>query len=140
VGDEKPWKVEEGVYGFAFDQGSHSLLYRSGCTKGEGGVMPRSCELRLVDLASPKAPAKTLIDGVYSFRSSEDGKRILYTMVRSDSDAYDTAEYNLVTAQRKTLDEHTAIPPQFVSAQGDRAVYLINFGARSGLYLAEGGV
>lgn len=139
IGEPQAKKVEEGVYGYSFAPKQDLLFYRSQCTKGEGGrVLPRSCELRRLDLAStPAEPAKTVVSAVDNYRLSSDGKRLLLTMVRSDSDAYDTAEYSFDTAKRKTLDERTVLPPLFASPDGKRVVYLISNQKSPGLYLSE---
>src|SRR5207253_331049 len=87
-GAESPVRVGEGVFGYGFVPGSSHLLLRTRCTR-EG----RACDLRRVDLAKLSQPAEQLVEGVYSFRPSADGSRILVSYARLDSDAFDLAAY-----------------------------------------------
>lgn len=137
MGEEKPRKIEDGAYGFAFVPATKQLLFRSECSKGEGGVMPRSCVLKSLDLSRPADPPKAVTESIYSFKPSADGSRLLVTYVRTDADAYDTAVLDLKTGNRKTLDTYTLLPGLFLDDGGDRVAYLISVAKRSGLYVAD---
>jgi dipeptidyl aminopeptidase/acylaminoacyl peptidase len=122
--------VGEGVFGFGFTPKGR-LLYRTHCVR-EG----RGCELDVLD-ALPTWKSQALLDGVYSFKPSEDGNRALLSFARTDADAYDTGVVNLLHGEHRTLDTFTVLPAHFAAKDGSRAVYLIDSAQRQGLFLAK---
>jgi hypothetical protein len=132
MGEEKAAKVHAGVYGYGFAPRNASLLFRSDCRRNG-----RECNLYRLEMAKPKDPAQQIIDGINTWRFSEDGGRILVTYARSDADAYDVAVYSLKTAQRQTLDQYIVPPAYFAAPDGSRVVYVEKNGDRVGVYVAD---
>jgi WD40-like Beta Propeller Repeat len=137
-GEEEAFRVKEGVYGFGIASGA-VLLFRSECLRQAQGDLPRACWLSEVDLLKPHAPPKQILEGIYSFKASETGERILVSYARMDTDTYDVAVYNRATGERKTLDTSILLPPLFADAAGKKVVYLVSEKDRSGLYLCDTG-
>ncbi len=137
-GEEQAFRVKEGVYGFAIAPGD-VLLFRSECLRQSQRDQPRSCGLSELDLAQPHQAPKQILEGIFSFKASETGERLLVSYARLDSDTYDTAVYNRRTGERKTLDTFTLLPALFADPAGKRVVYLVSEKGRSGLYLCEAG-
>jgi dipeptidyl aminopeptidase/acylaminoacyl peptidase len=137
-GEEQAFRVKEGVYGFGIAPGN-VLLFRSECLRQAQGDLPRACWLSELDLTAPHAAPKQILEGIYSFRASETGERILVSYARMDTDTYDVAVYNRATGERKTLDTSTLLPALFVDPAGKRVVYLVSAAGRSGLYLCDQG-
>jgi WD40-like Beta Propeller Repeat len=137
-GEEQAFRVKEGVYGFGISSGE-VLLFRSECVRQSQRDQPRACWLNELDLARPHEAPKQILEGIYSFKVSETGERILVSYARMDSDTYDTAVYNRRTQERKTLDTFTLLPALFVDASGSRVAYLVSEKDRSGLYLCDKG-
>lgn len=137
-GEEQAFRVKEGVYGFGIAPGE-VLLFRSECTRQAQRDQPRACWLNALELATPHAAPKQILEGIYSFKSSETGERLLVSYARMDSDTYDTAVYNRRTGERRTLDTFTLLPALFLDASGKRVAYLVSEKDRSGLYLSDQG-
>jgi hypothetical protein len=137
-GEEHAFRVKEGVYGFGISSGE-VLLFRSECVRQSQRDQPRACWLNELDLARPHEAPKQILEGIYSFKASETGERILVSYARMDSDTYDTAVYNRRTQERKTLDTFTLLPALFADASGKRVVYLVSEKDRSGLYVSDQG-
>jgi hypothetical protein len=137
-GEEHAFRVKEGVYGFGI-AAPEVLLFRSECVRQSQRDQPRACWLNELDLKAPHEAAKQILEGIYSFKASETGERILVTYARTDSDTYDVAVYNRRTKERRTLDTFTLLPALFADASGKRVVYLVSEKDRSGLYLSDQG-
>ncbi len=131
VGEEEAFKVHQGVFGYGFGPKNEYLLFRSSCIR-EG----RACDLYKLDLGKPKEPAKVIVQGVYSFKPSKDGERLLISYARMEKDMWDVAVFNVKTNQHKTLDQFTALPALFLDDAGSRVTYLVAAPARRGLYVA----
>jgi hypothetical protein len=132
MGEEKAAKVHAGVFGYGFAPRDVGLLFRSDCRR-EG----RECNLYRLDMAKPKEAAQQIVDGIHTWKVSEDGGRILVTYARSDADAYDVAVYSLKTAKRQTLDQYVVPPAYFAAPDGSRVVYVEKNGNRVGVYVAD---
>jgi hypothetical protein len=130
--------VKEGVYGFGIGPGE-VLFFRSDCLRQAQRDQPRACWLNELDLSKPDQPARQILEGIYSFKASDNGERILVSYARMDSDTYDTAVYNRRTGERRTLDTFTLLPALFTDPEGKRVVYLVADRDRSGLYLCDQG-
>lgn len=137
-GEEQAFRVKEGVYGFGIASGE-VLLFRSECLRQSQRDQPRACWLNELDLSRPHQAPKQILEGIYSFKASETGERILVSYARMDSDTYDTALYNRHTEERKTLDTFILLPALFADPSGKRVVYLVSEKDRSGLYLSDQG-
>ncbi|HXX30017.1 MAG TPA: gliding motility protein [Myxococcaceae bacterium] len=137
-GEEKASRVKEGVYGFGIGPGE-VLFFRSDCLRQAQRDQPRACWLNELDLSKPDQPARQILEGIYSFKASDNGERILVSYARMDSDTYDTAVYNRRTGERRTLDTFTLLPALFTDPEGKRVVYLVADRDRSGLYLCDQG-
>ncbi len=137
-GEEQAFRVKEGVYGFGIASGD-VLLFRSECLRQSQRDLPRACWLSELNLTTPHQAPKQILEGIYSFKASETGERLLVSYARMDADTYDTAVYNRLTGERKTLDTSTLLPALFADASGKRVVYLVSEKDRSGLYLCDQG-
>ena len=137
-GEEASFRVKEGVYGFGIAPGD-VLLFRSECQRQAQRDLPRACSLSELDLSKPHGAAKQILEGIYSFKASETGERLLVSYARMDADTYDIAVYNRSSGERKTLDTSTLLPALFVDPAGKRVVYLVSEKDRSGLYLCDQG-
>ncbi|MGO8968266.1 MAG: hypothetical protein ACLQDQ_01700 [Myxococcaceae bacterium] len=137
-GEEKAFRVKEGVYGFSIAPGP-VLLFRSECLRQSQRDQPRACWLSELDLSRPHQAPRQILEGIYSFKTSETGERLLVSYARLESDSYDTAVYNRRTGERKTLDTHTLLPALFADPAGKRVVYLVSERDRSGLYVCDQG-
>jgi WD40-like Beta Propeller Repeat len=137
-GEEKAFRVKEGVYGFGIAAGE-VLLFRSDCLRQSQRDQPRACWLSELDLARPHEAPKQILEGIFSFKASERGERLLVSYARLDADTYDIAVYNRRTAERKTLDTSVLLPALFVDPAGKKVVYLVSEKDRSGFYLCDQG-
>jgi hypothetical protein len=131
VGAEEAFKVHPGVFGYGFDPKGQVLFFRSGCVR-EG----RSCELFKLALDEPQQPPTKILEGVYSFKSSEDGRRLLVTYARTDSKLYDVAAFNLESGERKTLGQHVQLPALFAAKGGAPIVFIAGEKGPAGVYLS----
>ena len=77
-GEADPIHLKDWAYDYDFTPGSDRLLFRADCVR-EG----RACNLLSVDVTRPKDAPKKLIEGVYGFRLSQDGSRVLFTYART---------------------------------------------------------
>jgi hypothetical protein len=130
VGAEKAQKAHPGVFGYGF--APEALVFRANCIR-EG----RACDFKALPL--PRAEAaepKTWLQGIYSYKLSEDGNRVLATSARMDSDTYDVAVYDVKTQARKTLDQGAQLPAYFAGPSDSLAVYVVKQGAQPGVYVA----
>jgi hypothetical protein len=131
VGAEKAVKAHPGVFGYGFTPESKELIFRSNCIR-EG----RSCDFKALDLPlAEQAQARTWMQGIFSYKLSGDGNRILATSARMDSDAYDVAVYDVKTQARKTLDQGAQVPAYFAGPEDSLAVYVLK-GSNAGVYVA----
>ncbi len=131
VGEEKARKAQTGVFGYGFTPNNEALVFRAACTR-EG----RACELRALPLpAAPEAQPATWLEGIYSYKLSADGGRILATSARMDSDTFDVSIYDVKTQARKTLDPGAQLPAYFAGPDDSLAVYVLK-GANAGVYSA----
>ena len=130
-GEEKARKAQTGVFGYGFTPNNEALVFRAACTR-EG----RACELRALPLpAAPEAQPATWMQGIYSYKLSADGGRILATSARMDSDTFDVSIYDVKTQARKTLDPGAQLPAYFAGPDDSLAVYVLK-GANAGVYSA----
>lgn len=132
VGAAEPVKQGQGVFGYGFTPKSDYLLYRTTCIR-EG----RACDLYAQDLGKRQEPAKKIVEGLYSFKTPEQGGRILVTYARYDSDTYDVAVYNLASGVRKTLDQNIRLPAMFAGPDGSKVAYIVADRDRAGVYVAN---
>ena len=129
VGAEKAEKAHPGVFGYGFAPGA--LVFRAGCIR-EG----RACDFKALPLPKQEqAQPQTWLQGIYSYKLSEDGNRILATSARMDSDTFDVAVYDVKTQARKTLDQGAQLPAYFAGQDDSLAVYVLK-GANAGVYVA----
>lgn len=133
LGAEKATKVQTGVFGYGFASKGGRLLLRSSCIR-EG----RACDLLSIDLTkSPLEAPKKILEGVYSFRTSDDGERLLVSYAKFEKDLYDVALYNFKSGERKTLDQLALLPPMFADPEGSKVVYALGDRKRPGVYVAD---
>ncbi|ATB26739.1 gliding motility protein [Melittangium boletus] len=129
--EEKARKAQAGVFGYGFAPENAALVFRAGCTR-EG----RACDFKALPLApAPEAAPLTWLQGIYSYKISKDGGRVLATSARMDSDAFDVAVYDVKTQARKTLDQGAQLPVYFAGPNDSLAVYVLK-GASAGVYVA----
>jgi dipeptidyl aminopeptidase/acylaminoacyl peptidase len=122
-------RVMPNVYGYDFGPGG-ALFFRAECTREA-----RSCSLERLDLGVAGAQPQPILEGIFGFRPSEAGNRLLVTYARTDADTYDVAVLNLKSNVRKTLEERILLPALFADPEGSRVVYLVSQGEKSGLYV-----
>ena len=123
--------VMANVYGYDFGPGG-SLYFRSECIREA-----RACSLERLDPAIPDGKPAPILEGIFGFRPSEAGNRMLVTYARTDAETYDVAVLNLKTNVRVTLEERILLPALFADPQGTKVVYLVSQGDRSGLYVCD---
>jgi hypothetical protein len=123
--------VMANVYGYDFGPAG-ALYLRSECIREA-----RACSLERLDPSIPDGKPTPVLEGIFGFRSSDAGNRMLVTYARSDAETYDVAVLNLKTSVRVTLEERILLPALFADAEGSRVVYLVSQGERSGLYLCD---
>lgn len=124
--------VKDWVYDYDFTPQSDRLLFRADCVR-EG----RACNLLSVSVANPKEEPKKLIEGVFGFRLSTDGARVLFTYARMQGDLYDAGVLNLKTGEYKTLDQQIRMPPYLLDDSGSKVAYIIAESKREGVYVAD---
>ncbi|MGD6643558.1 hypothetical protein VWS20_22515, partial [Xanthomonas citri pv. citri] len=84
LGQEKAEKVQPGVFGYGFAPNNSAVVFRTNCIRNG-----RACDFKAVELNEKPAEAKTWLQGIFSYKISEDGARVLATYARMDSDTYD---------------------------------------------------
>lgn len=132
--DVAPGRIERGVFGYAFSPGDRFLYYRSACVRAG-----RACDLSRVE-PDRGEPAVKIADGVWDFRASESGARMLVTYARADSAvAADLAWLDLAQDRPapRGVDQHTVGAPLFLDPDGKRAAYLVGQRKREGVYVAD---
>ncbi|MGZ3460152.1 MAG: gliding motility protein, partial [Archangium sp.] len=131
VGAEKAEKAQPGVFGYGFTPGNMALVFRAGCIR-EG----RACDFKALPLPpEPQAQPRTWLQGIFSYKLSADGTRILATSARMDSDTYDVSVYDVKTQARKMLDQGAQLPAHFAGPNDSLAVYVLK-GQHPGVYVA----
>jgi len=123
--------VMANVYGYDFGPGG-VLYFRSECIREA-----RACTLERLDPSIPDGKPTPVLEGIFGFRPSEAGNRLLVTYARTDADTYDVAVLNLKSNVRVTLEERILLPALFANPEGSKVVYLVSQGERSGLYLCD---
>ncbi len=130
LGAEKAVKVQPGVFGYGFAPGNSDVVFRTNCIR-EG----RACDFKAVALPQQeKIEPATWLQGIYSYKFSNDGQRALFTAARMDSDTYDVGVYDMKSKARKTLDERVQLPAFFAGKDDSRVVYLVTQGPKPGVY------
>lgn len=132
AGEESAFKAHQGVFGYGFSPKNRFLFFRSNCIR-EG----RACDLYQLDLANPKAEAKKILEGIYTFKSSDDEQRLLVTYARVDLEAFDVAVYNLKTMERRTLARQIQLPTYFAATDGSKVIYMVGERKNAGVFLAD---
>lgn len=128
LGAEKAEKVHRGVFGYGFMPGNTRVVFRSNCIRNG-----RACDFKALELPRAGEP-QTWMQGIFSYKLSSDGQRVLATSARMDSDTYDVAVYDVKTQARKTLDQGVQVPVSFAGKDDSRAVYIIGQGPKAGVY------
>jgi hypothetical protein len=132
AGEESAFKSHQGVFGYGFSPKNRFLFFRSNCIR-DG----RACDLYQLDLANPKTGGKKIVEGIYTFKSSDDEQRLLVTYARVDVEAFDVAVYNLKTMERRTLARQIQLPTYFAASDGSKVVYMVSERKNAGVYLAD---
>jgi hypothetical protein len=128
-----PIHLKDWAYDYDFTPDTGRLLFRADCVR-EG----RACNLLSVDVTQPKNPPKKLIEGVYGFRLSQDGTRVLFTYARTQGgDLYDTGVLNLKNGDFKTVEQQIRMPPYFLSDDGTKVAYIVAEQKREGVYVTD---
>jgi hypothetical protein len=124
-------RVMANVYGYDFGPGG-VLYLRSECIREA-----RACTLNRLDQGVPEGKPTPVLEGIFGFRPSEAGNRLLVTYARTDAETYDVAVLNLKTNVRTTLEERILLPALFADPQGSKVAYLVSHGDRSGFYVCD---
>ncbi|MBX5484846.1 MAG: gliding motility protein [Myxococcaceae bacterium] len=131
LGEEAAFKVNPGVFGYEYDPKGRYLVFRTNCLN-----QGRYCDLMKLDLAEPRKPPVKIIEGVYTFRPSTDGERILVTYARRDTKLYDAAVFNVARNERKTVAQFIELPALF-DREGSKVVYIVGNDQAPGVYVAS---
>lgn len=131
VGAEASEKVHPGVFGYGFTPGDKEVVFRTNCIR-EG----RACDFKALALPKTQAEPATWLQGIFSYKLSSDGQRVLVSYARMDSDSYDVAVYDAKTQARKTLEQRVKIPAYFAGEGDSLVAFLIGEGAAPGVYTA----
>ncbi len=139
-GEEKSFKLAEGVFGYGFLPGKDStLILRNACARET-----RACALSEVDLGKKIEPGKEkeslrkVFENAFSFKPSADGKRVLVTFARYEpQNSYDVSVLDLASGKSVKLAEQIALPAYFVGDDGKKAVFLSTEKSRPGVFLGE---
>jgi hypothetical protein len=132
LGEAEAMKVHPGVFGYGFTPGNGEVVFRTNCIRNG-----RACDFKALPLPKPaQGDPRTWLQGIFSYKLSGDGKRLLVTYARMDSDAYDVAVYDVKTQARKTLDQGVQLPAHFAGPDDSRVVYLVTQGPNAGVYAA----
>lgn len=125
-------KLANGVFGHEF-LSEASLLYRTDCI-AEG----RACDLYVLPTGSVATPAR-LTGGVWRFALSKDGKRILVTYPRFDSETVaDIGALNLYGHGGVAGIDKKVIPGAlFLDPGGKRVAFGVIDKVRRGVYVAD---
>lgn len=131
VGEEKAVKAHPGVFGYGFMPGNDALVFRSNCIRNG-----RACDFLALALPLAEAQPQTWLQGMFSYKLSADGRRVLATYARMDSETYDVAVYDVQSKARRTLDQGAQVPAYFAGPGEEYVVYAVKQGARPGVYRA----
>jgi hypothetical protein len=133
LSEESAFKVSPGVFGYNYDPKARYLAFRTNCLN-----QGRLCDLMKVDLSRPKEPAEKIVEGVYTFRSSEAGERLLVSYPRTDTNLYDAAVFNVASNQRKTVAQNIQLPALFTEPTGSRVAFVVgDVGGKGGVYTTK---
>ena len=80
---------------------------------------------------------KKILEGIYTFKCSDDEGRLVVSYARVDVQAFDLAVYNLKSGQRRTLAREIQLPPLFAAGDGSKLIYLAGNKRQAGVYLAD---
>ena len=130
--DRLPSKIQPGVFGYGFGPANRYLLYRTQCVRNG-----RACNLFSSDLKNPKSTPEKWVEGVYSFKPSVSGDRVLVSYARTDSPLYDLASYQVTAKSVRTVDTDILLPAFPANESGSRVAYLEENLSRQGVYLSE---
>lgn len=131
-GEASSFKVREGVFGYEFSPNNERLLFRSACIR-EG----RACSLYALDVAAPHAPPVKWVEGIFSYKASQDSRRVLVSYARTVGDLYDLGVFDVATLQHRTIDQFAHLPATFLDGEGRRVLYAVGDSSRQGVYLAQ---
>ncbi len=137
IGAQGPVKIESWGWGYAFGKNGDYLVARAPCAPIGGKGVPRACPLVMRDLTAEKPATKKIIEGVYSFKSSDDGQRLLVMHDELGAETYQVAVYNVKTGERRTLDGRAVLPAHFLEKDGSRVAYIIADRKRAGVYVCD---
>lgn len=131
-GKDAAVKANPGVFGYGFTYPGGPLLFRTNCIR-EG----RACDLMGVPPEKAGQAPDRLVEKIFSFKTSVDGKRTLVTYARTHADTYDVALYDNPSGARVTLDQFAQLPALFAAKDGSRVVYILGKQSRApGVYVA----
>jgi dipeptidyl aminopeptidase/acylaminoacyl peptidase len=134
AGDTPARQVDKGVFGYQFAPGDHDLWYRTSCVRSG-----RECDLMSASVPDATALPKRLVQGVWNFKPTAKGDRLLLTYPRLDTEvAADLGWFDLnAKAPSKGIDQYVLPGTHFVDDAGTGVVYLVGERKREGVYFAE---
>jgi hypothetical protein len=132
--DPRPYRIDEGVYGWALSPDGATLYYKARCAGGS-----RSCSLLRAPFSG--GAAELLAPNVAGFDLSRDGARILVQQPhRGAPRAVDVAVISAAgppSERVKPLAEEVDPGSLFADEAGRRVAYAILAAGRSGVFLAD---
>ncbi len=135
VGADTSKRIDKGVFGYQFAPSNTEIWYRAGCTR-EG----RECDLRSQKLDAPEgALPKVMLQGIWTFRPTDDGSKMLISFPRLDTEAAgDLGFFEPGLAKpARGIDQYALTAAQFVGPKADKLVYIVTERKREGVYVAD---
>lgn len=133
-GESSPRRIDQGVFGYQFAPDDGELWYRTNCVR-DG----RECDLMAANVRGASAPPRKLVQGIWNFKATAKGDRLLLTYPRLDTEnAADLGWLDLKAKQpSKGIDRYALPGAQFVDESGGAVVYVVGERKREGVYVAE---
>jgi len=134
AGEQNPRLVDRGVFGYQFAPGDRELWYRTQCVRSG-----RECDLMAASVADAAVLPRRLVQGIWNFRPTANGERLLLTYPRLDTEAAADLGFLDVNAKQpsKGIDQYVLPGAQFVDEAGGVVVYIVGERKREGVYVAE---
>lgn len=131
AGAEPPLHLAPGAYGYQFAPGDREIWYRTGCTRSG-----RECDLMAVSVEG--GTPRLMLNAIWNWRASENGRRMLVTYPRYDTEgAADIGWVDLDDPKRPShgIDAYTLLGARFLDAAGSGIAYIVIDPKREGVFV-----